>query len=261
LRREKEEVLSALLGEKYSDSKFQMMLAVWPDDMSASVAWLPSGKREAALAALETAGTQFGQLPQNQRSDAFAYFECNLKALKNILTPEELEEYRLRESPAAYALRRDGVYADMTPEEFKALLQVRGNDPGGAPRTDAKVRKETEALAETLGSERAQELVAKIGSEYSYMRKAAEHYGLHPDAADAALQVELDAEKAYTQIIDDPALSKEEKNSRFNARQASARADFFKCLGTNGATMACNGGAAWLYFNMDSYLLGRRPLP
>jgi RNA polymerase sigma factor (sigma-70 family) len=253
--REKEDALATLLGETFSNQKFIDIICMQSDDQAATVAWLPPDKRDAARAAFDAAGERDFEMENyfydsEHKTDVFAR---RMALLKNILTPEELEEYRLRESPEAAQLRQKCAFTDMSLDEFKAMLQIREHYSPSTVERRESIHAQTEALSAIVGRDRAEELMAKTDFTYSWMCQAAEYYGLPLAAADEALKLKTDTEKTYAQIANDPALSEDEKRSRFKAAQTSARAALIQCLGTNGAAMANNGGGIWLYSDIVNY--------
>jgi hypothetical protein len=74
-------------------------------------------------------------------------FKEQLKVLATVLSPSELEEFRLRMSHSAEMLRVEVQYFNCTPEEFKLLLDGRENQrwrrnsrTHHAPSVERKVR-------------------------------------------------------------------------------------------------------------------------
>jgi hypothetical protein len=162
--------------------------------------------------------------------------------LKPILSPAELEEYRLRESPQAELLRSFSVDADVTQNEFKALMAM--NDKLKDYRFSylPELRKEQiDTLTESVGSSRARELVAKCDGIYPWARMAAEQYGLPISAADQAVKIKWDTQDAEARIQTDASLSPDLRQRQFAELNVSAETALVKCLGTNGATVAKHG--------------------
>ena len=252
-------VLEALLGGKVSVQKIINQLFLQPDSLDASVAWLPPDKRDAARRAFDEARLTDSETMAGRGTEKFA---SRLALLKGILSPAELEEYKLRESPIAQRLRQeDGRYLDLAPEEFKAVVETREALGPNRVSSPESLRAQVQILAKTVGADRANEIVQKSSMAYFWMRQAVENSNLPVEAADQALQLKLETEKAEAQILNNPNLSEAEREQQFNAIQVAARAGFLSSLGTNGAKIAYNGGASWLFFDAKSYLNEIKPRP
>lgn len=252
-------VIESLLGQKFNAQKLIDQINLQANSLDVSVAWLPPEKRDAALRAFDEAGLS-GFEEYNKRAETFAR---RLDALKGILSSAELEEYKLRQSPEAVDFRNQaGRYADLTLDEYKALLQVRSQrGKNSLGDTAQSLREQTQALAKLVGQDRASEIVLKSDKAYYWMRQAVERCNLPVEAADQALKLKIDTEDAFAKILNDPTLSKSEQEQRFNAVQAAAREAFIGCLGTNGAKVAYGGGPYWLFFNVKSYSSVIKPMP
>jgi len=252
-------VMEALLGGKFSVQKVINQLFLQPDSLDASVAWLPPDKRDAARRAFDEARLVDRESANGRGPEKFA---SRLALLKGVLSPAELEEYKIRESPIAQRLRQeDGRYLDLAPEEFKAVVEAREALGPNRVSSSESLREQAQILAKTVGADRANEIVQKSSLAYFWMRQAVENSNLPVEAADQALQLKVETEKAEAQILNDSNLSEAEREQQFNAIQVAARAGFLSSLGTNGAKIAYNGGASWLFFDAKSYLNEIKPRP
>jgi RNA polymerase sigma factor (sigma-70 family) len=240
LNAEEAAVLRSLLGLGKADIS-AMLGALWPgvDDCSALVAWLPADKRDAARRRFQEAELSLDDLGNT------ATFERSVALLKTILTPAELEEYRLRESHQATQLREDSRYADVTPDEFKALVKAREKIKDMQDQSADLRSREIQELTSLLGADRAKELAIKCDRTYVWARLAADRYGLPIESADQALQLKWDTQDATARIQTDTALSETQRRQQLAALRASAEAALVKCLGSDGARIAKNDGE-WL---------------
>jgi RNA polymerase sigma factor (sigma-70 family) len=253
--KEEAAVIESLLGQKFSVQKLFDQMYLQANSLDVSVAWLPPEKRDAALRMFNETGFHDLEIEFHEYDDWASNFARRLDVLKGILTPAELEEYKLRQSPEAFEFRnQEGRYADLTLDEYKALLQVRSQrGKNSLGDTAQSLREQTQALAKLVGQGRAREIVLKSDKAYYWMRQAVERYDLPIEAADQALKLKTDTESAYVKILTDPSLSKSEQEQRFNAVQAAAREAFVACLGTNAAKVAYRGGNSWLFSDRDHY--------
>lgn len=255
-------VIESLLGQKFNAQKMIDQIYLQANSLDVSVAWLPPEKRDAALRAFDEAALHDLETMSLDGSTRAEKFSRRLALLKDVLSPAELEEYRLRESPEGLKLQQqDGRYADLTLDEYKSMVHVREQLGERRNRTPESLGEQARALAKLVGQDRASEIILKSDNAYYWMRQAVERCNLPVEAADQALKIKTDTENAYAKILNDPSLSKSEQQQRFNAIQAAARVSFTDCLGTNGARLAYNGGASWLFFNRNDYSNEIKPRP
>lgn len=257
-------VLESLFGDKFSPQQLLDQMFLQPDDLAVSVSWLSPEKQKAALAALDSARQldQESEAISQDNSASAKIFASRLEVLKGILSPEELTEYKLRESPLAETIRNnDGKYSNLTADEFKAFVEVRESLGSKLSRTPESLDEQARLLAQKIGEQRAQEIIQKSGTEYDWIRQATESCELPVETADKALQIKIETEKAEAQILNDPQLTAEQQTALFQAIQLKARTDFNNCLGTNAAKIAYNGGAAWLFFDARAYRNQITPRP
>lgn len=229
LDQEKSQVAKALLGFRPSaqESVDTMFLQVYGNEQQ--LMFLSEDRRQAALDALREANIdlQEGKLriSDPNRDTERELFDQKLQALQKILTPDELEEFRLRNSPRAQWLRTEMQYFDCTPAEFKALLALRDQRLG--PGYENLAPDHAQAIADVrqvLGDERAVAFARVSDPNYSNIRLAADRAGLSADLADSAGQLSLDSQAAATRIANDSSLSPDEKRSRWQALRAQADA-------------------------------------
>lgn len=256
LIKEESAMMESLLGKKMSGQALIDQLCLQTDEAEASVAWLSPEKRDAAQRAFAEAGLHDIETNPGNNSEFLAR---RLALLKGILTPAEMEEYRLRESPDAKQIRQEAYYAELTPDEFKTVLRVR--EQFGDKEAGAKEAQHQE-LAKLLGEARAGEILSKSDTSYFWMRQAVEQYDLPVEKADQAFKIKTDMEQAAAKLFSDSSLSQSQQEQQFKILQTTARAAFVRCLGANGAKVAaCNSGASWLFLDMNSYLMSinRKP--
>src|SRR6266568_2421109 len=162
LDKEKSGLFQELLGAPLKQQGLIDTLYLQVHGSEYQLLFLPADRREAALQALNDAGF-------DQRESAFtishpnedpdqSLFDEKLKILENVLSSEQLDEFRLRNSRTATTLRTELQYFDCTPEEFKALLELREqNAKGRTYGPDLLNRAAATAEVRTLfGDERAE---------------------------------------------------------------------------------------------------------
>lgn len=98
--------MQSLVGVKPSFQGLIDQLFLQTDYRMAELGWLPPDQRAAARQAFEDAGLRDLELgPGEPERDEQKLFTRRMAILSEALTPAELEEYRLRCSPAAKELR------------------------------------------------------------------------------------------------------------------------------------------------------------
>lgn len=200
LWKERWSVIKELLGNTVQEGDIERLINPTPRadriDFEGQLLFLPEPKQQAALKALRESGLAdtLTEAREAEYCGMDEYFEEQVKVLASVLSPDELEEYRLRNSPKAEWLRNDTCFFDLTPEEFKQLFALREKDTGAGYDTEsvspAKAMEEVRAL---FGEAAAQDYAQKSNWGYRNMRTAAESAGLPADLADRAGQIGYEA--------------------------------------------------------------------
>jgi hypothetical protein len=221
-----------------------------------NLAWLPEERRAAAMAALEKSGylaEEEKRMNTSPDDEGFAQFrqrqEKENEILKGVLTPEELNEYRMRTSPEASALRTELRYFDASQAEFDALVQLHDKIAKEKPVTpDFYAGKAAEVAAATqiFGEERGREYERNSDLFYAWSRDAADRFGLPEEAAAQAWTVKRDTLSAADRIRRDSTLADLGKKRRLADLQAQAEAQLNDILGPKAARFARSGDGSWL---------------
>lgn len=250
LESKKQSVFEQVCGVRIHDQELFNTLLLVPDSGRANLAFLPEDKREAAYRALRDANlagvSRSERTPEEVQRDQ----EREDSALSGILSPEELEEYRMRANPVAEDLRGYLPYFDSTPEEFKALVKLREEMQSATNATNdpyVRLAEEAAAFARIVGETRGQEYARKADIFYVWARKAAERYGLPEDAPDRAWEIKRDAIAAVQQIHADTTLTAEERRRQLEVLHSTTEGKLVEALGVKGATVARRGDW-WLQF-------------
>ena len=240
LARDKTALLQELLGVRIDEQQTvnQVCFAVYGNEQH--LLFLPADKREAALQAL--ADADFERKEQELHShkgysnagDQKLLTEA-LQTLAKVLSPAELEEFRLRGSPTADSLRTELQYFDCTPEEFRQLLDSRekfGKRDLGNLQDQAAASEEVRKL---LGEERAKEFERVSDPFYINVRQAAAEQGVPLDRVDEAWQVTREVRAAAVRLTKDNSLSAQERTRQTEALMRPVEAQLVELLGPNAA--------------------------
>jgi hypothetical protein len=173
-------LLEELFGARFIQDDWFGLRQLQLQDSERSLAFLPEPQRQAAVHALALA--QLDELGLEMRGgtdlDERTLFNQKLDALSPILSQAELEEFRLRSSPAARAVRGRVHYFDCTVEEFRELVDAQ---EAGIPLANR--------VGELFGPERVAEFEKVSHPYYQNMRGALDDAGYSPDSADSAWEV------------------------------------------------------------------------
>lgn len=202
LAKEQDAVFRDLLDARLTQQDRIDLLYLQLHGTEQELLFLPAGTREAALAHLATTDIEERTMALHTQgsyssADEERLFAEKLRLLAAVLSPAELEEYRLRGSPAAQQLRVELQYFECTPEEFAKILDARQASPGRVPIGDLVNRGPAAAqVREMFGEERAAEFERVTDIHYQQARQAVERYELPTELADQAAAVAREARQA-----------------------------------------------------------------
>jgi len=238
LDKEKRAVFQDLLGVRPSQQDVIDTLYLQVQGSEQQLLFLPADKREAALQALNDA--DFGSKEAKLHADGGysqtaqeKLFAEKMKALAGVLSPEELEEFRLRHSQTAQSLRMEVEYFNCTPDEFKMLFAAREQKADGRNfgpdllnRTAA-----TEEVRKLFGDERAKEFERVSDLFYMNIRRPAEEQGIALGLVEQAWQVTRDARTAVELAAKNSSLAAEERKHQVQVLRQQAEARLTELLG------------------------------
>ncbi len=239
LGKEKAGVLKELLGRPVRDQELIDCLYLQLHGPEQELLFLPEDRQQAALQALRESGFEEKRDKlemENSYWERQEMFKEQLKALATVLSPSELEEFRLRMSPSAQTLRTEVQYFNCTPEEFKMLLDGRENQKGAIASGDLINRSPaTEQVRTLFGEERATEFERVTDMIYINSRRALEDKNLPIEAADQAWQVWHEARMQSERVVGNESLSPEERRNQLRVLREGAEARITEVLGAEGS--------------------------
>ncbi len=185
LARDKTALLEELLGVRIDEQQMVNLVhfAVYGNEQN--LLFLPADKRAAALQALADADFERKSQELHSREGYSNVVDQKLlnealQTLAKVLSPAELQEFRLRASPAADALRNELQYFNCTPDEFRQLLDSREQsgkkDPGNLQDRAAAI----EEVRKLFGEERAKEFERVSDTYYIQVRTRRRGTGRSP---------------------------------------------------------------------------------
>lgn len=230
LDQEKAAILKELLGISIDGQALADLAYLQFQPAELQMLFLSADTRAGAQRALQESGieeTMTKMRAANPNSDPEReFFDQKLKVLAQVLSPEELEEFRMRKSPRANWLSDDVRYFNCTKEEFKALLDAREQSLGPDKKDHVAVDGATaiEQVRTLLGDQRALEYERVSDYGYHNGRAAAERIGLPEDLADQAGQIVFETRVAAAETARNTNLPAEERRLEIQRLQTEAEA-------------------------------------
>jgi hypothetical protein len=199
--------------------------------------FLPAEKREAALEALTESDEREMNLAQDGWGKREELFNQKIKLLAKVLSPSELEDFRLRNSPGAATLRENLQYFDCTPEEFRALLAAREGEASHQESGPDRLNRwpPAEVARKVFGDERAKELERVSDMFYINIRRVADERGISLESADQAWQVFHEARMASDDLAKNSSLSAGQRTAQARALREQAESRLTELLGDKAA--------------------------
>jgi hypothetical protein len=153
--------------------------------------------------------------------------------LAQVLTPTELEEYQLRNSPTAASLRAQLHGFNPSEEEFRKLFQMQKTfddqfnngfnvtdsnqtDVQAAARDQAQQALESE-MRKALGSQRYAEYQRVQDPDYKPLMQLTERFEVAPSVAGRVIDMKLDAERQKLRLEANPNLTPEQRTQALAA--------------------------------------------
>jgi hypothetical protein len=193
-------------------------------------------------------------LAEDREKIAFLEKE-KLADLAKVLTPQELEDYQLRNSNVANQLRFSLTTFNATEAEFRAIYRANAAveaelGPLGNVRTSDDMRKRQDAtMAQLQGimpPERLAELKFATDPEYQQINRLVARLELPPATSQTVVALQKDMQQRATAVRTDRALAPEAKNTQLAALNQEATAKLTTTLGTRGFEAYKQNGGYWL---------------
>ena len=214
--------------------------------------------------------TQGFRLPSDAEKLRFLQAEQK-RDIESLLSPQELRDYELRQSPTANQLRWKMTQYDATEQEYVSIFPLqkafdekyndnRSYDPFGNPHTEPVERdqnywKERQAAEKKLqddiraiiGEERFAESIRRQDQDWQQLEAATRRLALAPDTPQKLFALRDPASAAIQQIVENPALTNDQRKAELATLAAKTRAEVRAALGEEGAQAYFkNNGMAWL---------------
>jgi len=183
--------------------------------------------------------------------------------LAQVLSPEELEDYQLRNSETAQNLRTQLAGFQPSEEEFRKLFRLQktfddqlsqaadsSGDPAAESARTRAYQAATEALnnemQETLGPERYAEYQRAQDDDYRSLLKLTDRFNLSHDVASSIYEMKLAAERQKAQIEANGSLSAEQRGAMIAAIGRATEQNVASALGDKVFKSYQQSSGQWL---------------
>jgi hypothetical protein len=187
---EKQAILERLLGPQAAAAVGSVETSPANVREESALAFLPEAKLPAVREVLkryealwEWSATQWKGLPSDEvDAKEKSLQDARQAELAALLSPEELREFALRDSPAANAVREQYGRAGLAEAEFRATYEMRRDFEQRHPEPRAEDWKRLEAdYAAALGPERYGQIQRENDSMWRALQGLATEHGIQPD--------------------------------------------------------------------------------
>jgi hypothetical protein len=166
--------------------------------------------------------------------------------LSRILTPQQVEEFLLRHSANAAALRAELRGFEVTPDEFRNLFRARdaidqqiqlsysGDDPASVQQRKLLEQQRDAAMKQALRPERLELYQLSKDPGFQQAQATAQKYGTPPEAVLPLYRITQALEQEQQRIRIDPTLSAQERLEQLQAVRAEQEKSMLAILGEDG---------------------------
>lgn len=248
IEREHAAVLRALLGVEARPNTPANLLFCQPDMELVGLAWLPAETAARAAAALEPLrdleAVPAGETRTFTHDTIRRHQRQRMAALKDVLTPRQLEEYGHRTDRNYQTARTHTRECDLTADEFRKIAELDDHQVFVPGATLADQKRLAQRLRGVLPPDKVEPYVRGIDFTYRYALRAAEHLGLPEATADAAWQVKQRALTASDALRNDTTLDPTARSRSLADIADRAERDLRGLLGDEGF-LAIRGDWPW----------------
>jgi hypothetical protein len=240
----------------------------WGWNPNGNLAFLPEAKREAVqkfLDDFEDKEQEFyasvqGSWDADARARQKQLEQEKMAGMAQILTPEELREYALRNSQMASQVQSEIHGVDLTLDQYEKLFDIRskygdsiynfvdtGNDADAVKQIEQNKKDLQSEIATTLGADKAQELERAQDYNYQQLNSLANHYDLPADTATKVYDFKGAAEKAMQDLSANTDLTPDQQQAARAQIQTETEQAVKTALGSDKIYKRyMNNGGWWL---------------
>jgi hypothetical protein len=234
---------------------------------SGNLSFLPEAKRDAVQKYLDDFNDKeqdfyasvSGSWDADARAKQKKLEQEKLDGLAQFLTPDELREYKLRNSQMASQISSDLHGVDLSREQYEALFDIRskygdsiynygdaGNDADTIKQIEQNKKDMQAEIAAALGTDKSAELERAQDYQYQQLASLARHNDLPADTAPKIYDFKQAAEKAAAAVKASPDLSPEERQAALAQIRTETEASVKTALGDKLYKRYTSNGGWWL---------------
>ncbi len=178
-----------------------------------------------------------------------------LADIAKLLSPQEFEDYQLRNSPTANSLRWQLAIFNATEDEFRAIhkasLTVEAQlGSANTVRSAADMRKRQEAMfamvQSSLPPQRLAELKLALDPEYQQINGLIVHLNLPASTSQQVMSLQKDIQQRASTVQNNREIPEEERARQLSALAQEATTKLTNSLGTRGMEAYKQGLGFWL---------------
>lgn len=259
LEAERRALIKDLLGVDYQQEA--QKLVGGPSIFDRMYGFLPDDKRERVQGIVERSSLLEQELYQEADGDLSSEQRARLKKLREetraqlgaSMSPAELEEYDLRNSPSAHSIRANLAGMELTADEFKALFRVRkafddrADETGGTTSDRDRDQKQLDdQMRGALGEARFAEYKRAQDPDFQNLFRVAERYQLPPSAAAKLYDIKRSADDYRRSLETNNQLIGEQRYAAIQAMASEVQRSVKEVLGDKGFKYLLSRGGEWL---------------
>jgi hypothetical protein len=229
-------------------------------------AFLPEEKRRQIQEVQQKYSEMEQQIYRNAREVMLPEDEVELKRIRDarkadlaqVLTPQELEDYNLRDAPTANQMRHELGDFNPSEAEFRAIFRIRQGfdeeynrapDPDDKDfwkRREADQRKIDDQIKAVLGDQRFAEYQMSKDSDYQNLSRIAKRFEVPQENVVALYNLKKSVEDQANQIRLDAKMPNQQRQEDLANLRAAAERTIIQTLGDNGYRAYRRQGAYWI---------------
>ena len=258
LELERRALIKDLLGVDYQQETQKMIGGA--SVLDRMYGFLPADKRERVQSLIERASLLEQEFYQEADGDLSPEQRSQLKKLRaetraqltQTMSPAELEEYDLRNSASAHAIRANLAGVELSAEEFKAVYRLRKafdeqfEDGADGPERDKAKKQLEDQLRTALGGVRFAEFQRAQDPDFQQFHRVTERYQLPNEAAVKLYDLKRNALESRLKLETNTQLIGEQRYAAIEAIAAEVQRSVKEVLGDKGYKYLLTRGGEWM---------------
>ena len=258
LELERRALIKDLLGVDYQQETQKMIGG--SSVLDRMYGFLPPDKRERVQALIERSSLieqEFyqeadGDLSPEQRSQLKKLRAETRAQLTQTMSPAELEEYDLRNSPSAHAIRANLAGIELTAEEFKEVYRLRKSfdeqfeDGADGPEREKAKKQLEDQIRTALGGPRFAEFQRAQDPDFQQLHRVTERYQLPTEAAVKLYDLKRTALESRLKLETNTQIIGEQRYAAIEAISTEVQRAVKEVLGDKGYKYLLSRGGEWM---------------